>query len=121
VQDGQFKLTGSLNKPSGVLLAAFANLQAKHPVGDAQLSRFLSGMLTRYPNMRTQFTHSGTQHDQQYEAEYDHRGDDAACIQRDEMRPAHRERCMSEGLVIHYGLIASGSQAMRYGSTRDRL
>jgi hypothetical protein len=28
---------------------------------------------------------------------------------------------MSEGPVIHYGLIASGNQVMRHGSTRDRL
>jgi len=55
VQEGQFKLTGSLTRPPGVLLAALANLQAKHLMEDAQLSRFLPGMLTRYPNMRTQF------------------------------------------------------------------
>lgn len=60
VQEGQFKLTGSLNRPPGVLLAALANLQPKHLMEDAQLSRFLSGMLTRYSNMRTQFMHPGT-------------------------------------------------------------
>jgi nucleoside phosphorylase len=30
VQDGQFKRTGSLNRPPGVLLTALANLQSKH-------------------------------------------------------------------------------------------
>jgi nucleoside phosphorylase len=121
VQEGQFKLTGSPNRPQGVLLAALANLQPKHLMEDAQLSRFLSGMLIRYPNMRTQFIHPETQHDQLHEAEYDHQGDDATCVRRDEMRPAHRERCMSEGPVIRYGLIVSGNRVMRHGSTRDRL
>lgn len=121
VQEGQFKLTGSLNRPPGVLLAALANLQAKRLMEDAQLLRFLSGMLTRYLDMRTQFTHPGTQHGQLHEAEYDHQGDDATCVQRDDMRPVHRERCMSEGPMIHFGLIASGNRVMRYGSTRDRL
>jgi hypothetical protein len=121
VQEGQFKLTGSLNRPPGVLLAALANLQPKHLIEDAQLSRFLSGISTRYPNIRTQFIHPGTQHDQLHEAEYDHQGDDATCVQRDEMRLAHRERCISEGQMIHYGLIASGNRVMRHGSARDRL
>jgi hypothetical protein len=77
VQEDQFKLTGSLNRPPGVLLAALANLQPKHQIEDAQLSRFLSEMLTQYPNMRTQFIHPETQHNQLHEAEYDHQGDDA--------------------------------------------
>ena len=121
VQEGRFKLTGSLNRPPDVLLAALASLQAKHLMEDGELSRFLSEMLKKYPNMRTLFAHPGTQHDQLYEAEYDHQGDDATCLQCDDMRLVHRERRMSKDPVVHYGLIASGNRVMRHGSTRDRL
>jgi nucleoside phosphorylase len=38
VQEGRFKLTGSLNRPPDVLLAALANLQAKHLMEDGELS-----------------------------------------------------------------------------------
>lgn len=44
MQEGRIKLTGSLNRPPDVLLAALANLQAKYLMEDAELSRFLSEM-----------------------------------------------------------------------------
>jgi nucleoside phosphorylase len=121
VQEGRFTRTGSLNRPPDVLLAALANLQAKHLMEGHELSRYLSEMVMRYPNMRTQFTHPGTQHDLLYKAEYDHQGNDATCLHCDASRLVDRNPRDSEIPVVHYGLIASGNQVMRHGGTRDRL
>jgi len=121
VQEGRFEQTGSLNRPPDVLLAALANLQAKHLKEGHELSEYLSEMITRYPKMGTQLTHPGAQHDWLYEAEYDHAKGNATCSQCDAGRLIDREPRLSESPVIHYGLIASGDQVMGYGATRDRL
>ena len=121
IQKGQFIRTGSLNRPPNVLLTALAALQAKHLVEDHELSNNLSRMMTRYPNMGPQFAHPGTQHDWLYEAEYDHPKGNITCSQCDRGRLVDREPRPSTVPVIHYGLIASGNQVMRHGTTRDRL
>jgi nucleoside phosphorylase len=121
VQNGRFTRTGALNRPPDVLLAALASLQAKHLMEDPELSRHLSEMVVRYPNMRAQFTHQGTHHDLLYEAEYDHQSGNATCVHCDASRMVDREPRNSDTPAIHYGLIASGNQVMRHGGTRDRL
>jgi hypothetical protein len=74
---------------------------------DAELSRYLSEMVMRYPNMRTQFTHQGRHHDQLYEAEYDHQGDDATCLQCDVGRQSE-ESC---GQTVGYREPHAGNHA----------
>jgi nucleoside phosphorylase len=121
VQSGQFIRTGSLNRPPNILLTALAALQAKHLIEGHELSNHLSQMVTRYPNMGAQFAHPGTQHDWLYEAEYDHPEGNITCSQCDRGRLVDREPRPSAVPAIHYGLIASGDQVMRHGTTRDRL
>jgi nucleoside phosphorylase len=120
VQDGKFTRTGSLNKPPDVLLTALANLEAKHMMENHELRKYLSEMTKKYPRMRTQFTHPGQQ-DRLFEAEYDHFMGQPTCSQCDISRWVHREPRESDDPVIHYGLIASGDQVMKYGAVRDRL
>jgi nucleoside phosphorylase len=121
VQEGRFTRTGSLNRPPDMLLTALANLQAKHLMEDLELSRKITEMVMEYPKMRTQFTHPGKQEDQLYETGYDHQGDPATCAHCDASRLVDREVRISDAPVVHYGLIASGNQVMRYSGTRDRL
>jgi nucleoside phosphorylase len=121
VQEGKFTRTGSLNKPPDVLLAALANLEAKHIMEGQKLSKYLSEMMERYQKMAAQFSYPRTLHDSLYEADYDHPNGLATCSQCDSSRLRDREPRASEDPVIHYGLIASGDQVMRHGATRDRL
>jgi nucleoside phosphorylase len=121
VQEGRFIRTGLLNKPPNVLLTALAALQAKYLIEGYKLSKHLSQMVTRYPNMEAQFAHPGTQHDRLYKAEYDHPKENITCSQCDRDRLVDREPRPLAEPAIHYGLIASGDQVMRDGITRDRL
>jgi nucleoside phosphorylase len=123
VQEGRFIRTGSLNRPPDVLLTALAVLQANHLVEGHEVSNHLSQMMARYSNMGARFAHPGTQYDCLYEAEYDHPEGNTQkeCSQCDCDRLVHREPRPSSVPAIHYGLIASGSQVMRHGTTRDRL
>jgi nucleoside phosphorylase len=121
VQEGKFTRTGSLNRPPDVLLTALANLQAKHLMEDPELLRHITEMVRKYPKMRPQFTHPGRQKDQQYEAAYDHQGDNVTCGHCDTSRLVDREARSSDAPIIHYGLIASGNQVMKHGDTRDQL
>ena len=121
MQEGRFARTGMLNRPPDVLLAALANLQAKHLMEGHELSKYLSEVVMRYPSMGAQFTHPGPQHDWLYEAEYDHPRGNTTCSQCDRRRLMDREPRTSAVPAIHYGLIASSDLVMRHGATRNRL
>jgi nucleoside phosphorylase len=121
VQEGKFTRSGSLNKPPDVLLTALANLEAKHMMEGHEVAKYLSEMMGKYPRMTPQFTCPGIQYDSLYQAEYDHPRGYTTCSQCDAGKLIDRETRLSEGPVIHYGLIASGDQVMRHGATRDRL
>jgi nucleoside phosphorylase len=121
IQEGRFFRTGSLNRPPDVLLTALAALQAKHLMEGQEFSNYLSQMVTRYPNMEALFAHPGMQHDWLYKAEYDHPRGNITCSQCDRNRLVNREPRSSVVPAIHYGLIASGDQVMRHGTTRDQL
>lgn len=121
IQEGRFIQTGSLNRPPDVLLTALAALQAKHLMEGHKFSDYLLQMATRYPNMRAEFAHPGAQHDWLYESEYDHLEGNITCSQCVSGRLVKRDPRPSALPAVHYGLIASGDQVMRHGTTRDRL
>jgi nucleoside phosphorylase len=121
VLEGQFQLKGSLNRPPPVLLTALANLQSNHATESNEITKYLTDMRNRYPGMGTQFAYPGVQHDLLYEAKYNHVSGQETCSQCDASRLVHREPRPSEAPVIHYGLIASGNQVVRDGTTRDQL
>ena len=119
VQEGKFTLTGSLNKPSELLLNAVANLEAKHITQHHGGEYYLLEMLEKHP--AKEFASPGVQYDSLYEAEYDHPEGYATCSQCDAGKLINRKSRPSGNFAIHYGLIASGNQVMRHGGTRDRL
>jgi nucleoside phosphorylase len=116
---GRFIHTGSLNAPPTVLLAALNKLQAMHILHGNQLAQHLSKMNT--PNLQQNFTYQGVEHDQLFEADYDHVGGGSICEDCDISRLVARPPRESPDPVIHYGTIASGNQVMQHGVTRDRL
>jgi nucleoside phosphorylase len=121
VQEGRFVRTGSLNRPPDVLLSAVTSLQAQHMLEDADLSKHLSDIVVRYPKLRATSTYQGTENDQLFEAGYDHPPGVATCAKCDIARVITRSARSCDGPSIHYGLIASGTQVMRDGVTRERL
>ncbi|KAL3453195.1 Pfs domain protein [Aspergillus insuetus] len=119
---GQFKRVGILDKPPILFLTAVAQLQAKYMIGKGQITNIVSKVLEENEGMRSTFSCPGRQHDDLYQLDYDHPATNKTCIQCDSRRIVKRDpRRETELLHVHYGLIASGNQAIKDGQTRDRL
>lgn len=103
----QFILTSQLNRPPDVLLTALSKLKANHRMRGDNLQRQLTEMFIEYPLMESQYKHPGTQHDQLYDAEYEHQSDDAFCANCDVQKLVRRPSRESDRPLIHYGTIAS--------------
>ena len=72
--NGQFERTGTLKKPPDVLMANVQRLEAQHRRIGNQISKYLSEMLERFPNMKEEYVYPGMEHDQLFEATYNHKG-----------------------------------------------
>jgi hypothetical protein len=68
----QFERTGTLKKPPTVLMAIVQRLEAQHRRIGNQISKYLSEMLERFPNMEEEYLYPGMEHDQLFEATYSH-------------------------------------------------
>ena len=121
VQEGRFTGLTSLNRPPDVLLNAVNILQANHLMEEPQLIKHLSEMVSRYPKMKKASTYPGEQHDQLFQADYNHQ---AGCDTCANCEPSHMVSRSARGDIvpgIHYGLIASGNQVMKNGLIRETL
>ncbi|RYP55992.1 hypothetical protein DL770_010860 [Monosporascus sp. CRB-9-2] len=118
---GVFKRTGSLNKPPRVLLNALQDIKIQHMTEGDKLAEYLLMMATNRPRMAQTFGYQGAEHDQLFEATYDHeRGD--TCDECDQDRVVERLPARTDSAPrIHYGNIASGNEVMKHGVTRDRI
>ena len=121
IDEGRLEPTGSLNRPPDVLLGAVASLQARHLAEGSGISRCLTEIPSTYPRLHAASTSPGAQHDQLFEAEYDHKAGEATCTNCETKRLVSRPMRQDDAPAIHYGLIASGNQVMRDGKTRERL
>ena len=115
----QFTRTGALDKPPPVLLTAVSRLEAEHMLKGNQLQKHLSEMQIENQDTKSKFRYQGAGHDQLFEPEYDHVKNSDTCENCDARKLV--DRPMRTTPRIHYGLIASGNQVMRHGSTRERL
>jgi nucleoside phosphorylase len=116
--EGRFVRTNVLAPPPTVLLTAISLLRARHEAFGNQLAHYLSAVSS--PKLQLKYTYQGAQHDQLFVAEYDHIGD-VDCEKCDDSKLVMRPERDSLDPVAHYGTIASASQVMRHGGTRDRL
>jgi ankyrin repeat domain-containing protein 50 len=121
IQDGKFILTGSLNKPPMVMLAALAKLEAKHKMESHKVAKNVFEMTVNHPEMAKEYMSPDKNNDLLYNAAYDHPEEHETCSSCDAAKLVTREPRPSDDPVIYYGLIASGDQVMRHGGTRDRL
>ncbi|KAI9856197.1 MAG: hypothetical protein M1813_009214 [Trichoglossum hirsutum] len=118
IAEGRFVRTNVLAPPPTVLLTAISLLRARHEAFGNQLTHYLSAVSS--PKLQLKYTYQGAQHDQLFVAEYDHIGD-VDCEKCDDSKLVMRLERDSLDPVAHYGTIASASQVMRHGGTRDRL
>jgi nucleoside phosphorylase len=108
-----FRQTGFLNAPPTVLLNALAKVQANHARNKSNISTYMS----RFNNI-PKFKRSNAGQDVLFDATYDHDGGPTCESCRKDKIVKRQPR---EGILVHYGTIASGNQVMRNGTTRDRV
>ena len=133
IEQGQFVRTGQLDRPPKEILTALNALQAEHGLAPSKLVKHLSEMGSRYSQMKAATTYPGAQHDQLFEANYDHQTDPQSdpqsdhqakqdtCGACDSHRVVYRDSRSNDIPVVHYGLIASADQVMKDGVKRDKL
>ena len=121
VQEGRFVRTGSLNKPPSVLRNAALSLKTKGLLNGIDLSKHISKALMDYPSQWTTWNYPGVEHDRLFRAEYDHQCEASTCAFCDTEKLVVRPSRSDNDPRVHYGLIASGNQVMKYGDSRERL
>jgi len=109
-----FERTGSLNTPPTILLNAVANLRAKHIRGRYKLLEYFS-KLESLP----EFGREAAGSDALFEANYNHEGGATCGKCSKDYLVARKPR--RQGVVVHYGTIASGNQVMRDAVERDKV
>jgi nucleoside phosphorylase len=84
------------------------------------IERCLSLMVRNKPRMGEVYRYQGAEHDQLFEATYDHQGDET-CEVCDPKSIVQRPARNNSTPKIHYGNIASGNEVMKHGVTRDKI
>ena len=93
----------------------------------SQIPTYLSEMVRKYPAMIPKFTYRGQDQDRLFEAEYDHiKSEDhieseGICTDCDVSKLVPRPPRSTNDPKVHYALIASGNQVIKYGRTRDQI
>ena len=121
--DGSFKSMYALNRPPRPLCTAISLLEAEHQMRENRIPQYINQMLKEYPYMRKRgFTHPGQSADQLFRADYRHISG-RSCTKCDpaERIDRHPKNRPDTDPVIHYGVIATGSEVVKYAPTRDEI
>ena len=122
VEEGKFIQTGVLTKPPTVLRSGVTELKAWHISEGITTYKYVSEMLKLNTNMKQKFRYPGSQHDQLFEANYDHSGGNGGgCENCEKKNLVTRKPRDTDHPVIHYGIIGSANQVMKHGATREKL
>ncbi|KAK6359015.1 hypothetical protein TWF696_000187 [Orbilia brochopaga] len=127
IEKGLFIRTGSLNKPPAILLGAVAGLKADFLLNiyDSESIYSMITDLIRTKGLNA-FTRPPVESDRSFQSSYDHpKGSSEhtieTCVQCDPTKIIKRQRRSPNETHIHYGIVASGNQVIKDGTTRDRL
>ncbi|KAI0485805.1 hypothetical protein F4859DRAFT_528751 [Xylaria cf. heliscus] len=144
-EGNEFRRTGSLNNPPSLLLGAVSRLMTEHELGGSKVSAYMNEMVTRYPPLASNYLKSESLVDIRFKAKYEHKnkngrhatwGDaDRHSEEEDEEEEEEEENSCrycdktqvvkrkprSQGMLVHYGLIASGNRVIKNAMFRDKL
>ncbi|KAL4755678.1 nucleoside phosphorylase domain-containing protein [Aspergillus foveolatus] len=120
IANGEFEQTGALSKPPQAVLTTAAKMQAEHMVLGNRIADHLAEMEAKYPVMQ-EFACPGQENDRLFKSEYDHDRAYFTCNRCDPTQCITRKPRAQSTPRIHYVIIASGSQVMKHGKTRDRI
>lgn len=126
IQGQDFKMTGSLNRPPGVLMTALCGLRARHECHGHNITEDIEAVLAKKPRLRKKFSQPEPGLDRLYNSITIHPPDcDDSCMEACGQdgslisRPVRTEE--DDSPMIHYGLIASANQLMKDALLRDKL
>ncbi|KAH8648218.1 hypothetical protein BGZ60DRAFT_535119 [Tricladium varicosporioides] len=111
VKGGRFQQTGPLGKLPGVLLHALGELQTVNHIDSIDIERSLSFMVQNEPRMGQTYRYQGADHDQLFEATYDHEGDGAFVPILDVLQAATLhgwEACSGDICGRRFGVVEQG-------------
>jgi len=119
ISNGNFQRTGSLPCPPRNLLTALTALEANDEMYGSQLYRDVERLGQAHPSMKKAYASPELLKDILFAAEDVHLGGKNCDACRSRFKPL---RQMPAGRPrVHYGLIGSGSQAMRDAKKRDQI
>ncbi|KAK6351863.1 hypothetical protein TWF718_005008 [Orbilia javanica] len=121
VQSGKFIQHGVLNKPPAVFLKAIAKMKSEQLLGSEYKFNETVTDLLDAGNLSQKFKRPPAGSDRLFQTIYDHPEDNRSCDDCDSTLLIERLPRARDAPHVHYGLIASGNQVMKHGTTRDQL
>jgi nucleoside phosphorylase len=127
IQDQEFRITGFLDQPPGLLRAAMGDIEAEYEMEGHQLNKIIDSVLEKRPRLRKKYNRPGLSSDWLYQSHIVHPSNDeksceAVCGDDKSKLIVRPDRTDEEdNPAIHYGLIASANQVMKDALIRDRL
>jgi len=116
----QFERTRTLKKPPAVLMANVQRLVAQHRRIGNQIPHYLSEMLEIFPNIKEEYICLGIEHDQLFEATYNHEGR-KNCQWCNQSKVVEHSVRKNSAPRIHYSTIRSANEVIKDSVTRDKL
>jgi nucleoside phosphorylase len=121
-QRGEFRHSGTLDKPPVALLNALQSLKIYDINKGIHLEEALTTMVTNNPRMVEElgYEYQGIEEDQLFQSAYDHSAGDTCedCELDQVVKRKPRKNTIPR---VFYGNIASGNQVIKHGTTRDQI
>ncbi|KAF3216685.1 hypothetical protein TWF191_008930 [Orbilia oligospora] len=115
VQAGKFISIGTMNMPPPILLGVVSDLQADHLTRANALDEAIEKALASLSaDVAAKFSCPSAETDRLFQAKYDHPAENESCDQCNNDQVVVRQPRLENRFNIHYGLIASGNQVMKY-------
>ncbi|KAF2971314.1 hypothetical protein GQX73_g2261 [Xylaria multiplex] len=114
-----FQITAIPYRPSQELRNAVSALRSRHERELSRIPDLLCQMAEKNPHMG-EYT-SRDSEDLLFESTYEHPESEPTCNKCDRSRLVQRTQRPNNHPVIHYGVVASGDQVIKYAKKRDEL
>ncbi len=114
------RVINSLTWPPKILQKAVSQIQEMNLINGKALTEHTSMLASIYPWLKSYISFPSQENDQLFEPHYDHPGV-LSCHNCDIRRAVSRSERLANDPQVHYGLIASTTQALKQGLTREIL
>lgn len=126
MQEQNFRMTGHLNQPPNLLLAAASAIQTLHERKGHRLNQTINDIMRKNPRLRHKYARPDLGTDRLYLSEVVHPDPNLSCTTTCGDHPSkvvrrHERGEHEDNPAIHYGLIASADVLMKDALVRDRL